>query len=203
MGFVAGRVVVGMAGLLLLAACGDGAAGVAAGAATEPAAERRTVTVLAAASLTDVFDGLEASFEQAEPTADVVFNYGASSDLAQQIVNGAPADVFASANTTQMSVVSDAGLVDGAAELFATNVLTIAVPPGNPAGITAFADLARPEVTEVVCAPQVPCGAAAAAAQEATGVRLSPASEEPDVMPATASAVDGKVLSIRAPARGL
>lgn len=182
MGLVAGRMVAGAAGFLLLAACGDdGADDVAAGPATEPAAQRQTVTVLAAASLTDVFDGLEASFEEAEPQADVVVNYGASSDLAQQIVNGAPADVFASANTTQISVVSDAGLVDGAVELFATNVLTIAVPPGNPAGIAAFADLARPEVTEVVCAPQVPCGAAAAAVQEATGVRLSPASEEPDV----------------------
>lgn len=183
-----GAGVAGVAAALLLAACGSddgggasGAASAAGSAAESAAPERETVTVLAAASLTDVFTELEPVFEEANPTADVKFSFGGSSDLAQQIVNGAPADVFASANTRQMTVVSDAGLVDGEPSLFATNVLTIAVPPGNPAGITSFADLARPEVTEVVCAPQVPCGAATDAVEQATGVALSPASEEPDV----------------------
>jgi molybdate transport system substrate-binding protein len=80
-----------------------------------------------------------------------------------------------------MKTVSDAGLVDGEPTVFATNVLEIVTPPGNPAGIASFADLARPELKVVVCAPQVPCGAAAEKIELATGVSLTPVSEEPDV----------------------
>lgn len=110
------------------------------------------------------------------------FSFAGSSDLPQQIVNGAPADVFASANDTQMKVVADAGKVAGAAQSFVTNVLTIVVPPGNPKNIRSLADLAKPGVTEVVCAPQVPCGAAATKIEKATKIELSPASEEQDVL---------------------
>jgi len=140
------------------------------------------VTVLAAASLTDVFTALKPQFEAANPTADLRFSFAGSSDLAQQIVNGAPADVFASANETQMKVVSDAGKVAGPAQPFVTNVLTIVVPPGNPKNIQSFADLSKPGVTEVVCAPQVPCGAATTKIEKATNIELSPASEEQDVL---------------------
>lgn len=162
---------------LALTGCGPGDT-----AQTGPGVqEREPVTVLAAASLTDVFSKLEPAFEAANPTADLRFSFGASSDLATQIVNGAPADVFASANEKQMQIVADAGKVAGESKPFTTNVLTIVVPPGNPKGIQSFADLARPDVTELVCAPQVPCGAATEEIEQATNIELSPASEEPDV----------------------
>jgi molybdate transport system substrate-binding protein len=165
------------AAALLLAGCAGGTADE--GAA--PPTEQRTLTVFAAASLTEVFTQLEPRFEEVSPGVDVVFNFGASSDLAQQIVNGGPADLFAAANTSTMQTVVDAGLVEGEPTVFATNVLQIVTPPGNPAGITSFADLARPDLQVVVCAPQVPCGAAAEKIEQATGVSLSPVSEEPDV----------------------
>jgi molybdate transport system substrate-binding protein len=180
------RVLAVGAAVLVLAGCGGGgtdaasAAGSAAPAA--PAApEARTLTVLAAASLTDVFGGLETAFEAANPGVDVVLGYGASSELAQQVVNGSPADVFASASATTMRTVTDAGLAAGPPEVFARNRLQIVTPPGNPAGIAAFADLTRPDLQVVVCAPQVPCGAAVERIEEATGVALTPVSEEPDV----------------------
>jgi molybdate transport system substrate-binding protein len=166
------------AALLLLAGC---AGGTTDGGSAAPPAEQRTLTVYAAASLTEVFTELEPRFEEVHPGVDVVFNFGASSDLAQQIVNGGPADVFAAANTSTMKTVSDAGLVDGEPTVFATNVLEIVTQPGNPAGIASFADLARPDLTVVVCAPQVPCGAATERIEQATGVTLTPVSEEPDV----------------------
>ncbi len=181
-------VMVALAAGLALAGCGAGDT-----ANTGPSAPARVpVTVLAAASLNDVFTKLKPQFEAANPGADLRFNFGASSDLASQIVNGAPADVFASANEKQMKVVADAGKVAGTAQPFVTNVLTIVVPPGNPKGIQSFADLAKPDVTEVVCAPQVPCGAATKEIEKATKITLSPASEEPDVL-SVLSKVQAKV----------
>ncbi|MGH4024339.1 MAG: molybdate ABC transporter substrate-binding protein [Pseudonocardiaceae bacterium] len=170
-----------VAGGLLLTGCGSNEGSQSGGPESSAAPARVPVTVLAAASLTDVFGQLKPAFEEANPGADLQFSFGGSSDLAQQIVNGAPADVFASANTKQMDVVAKAGLVQGQPTMFATNVLTIVVPPGNPKGIRTFADLARPDVTEVVCAPQVPCGSATEKLEKSAGVQLSPASEEPDV----------------------
>ncbi len=165
----------GAALAMLLAGCGGGTG------AEGGAPEERTLTVFAAASLTEVFTRLEPRFEQANPGVAVRFNFGASSDLAQQIVNGGPADLFAAANTSTMTTVADAGLVDGGPTVFATNVLEIVTPPGNPAGITSFADLARSGLKVVVCAPQVPCGSATERIEQVTGVTLSPVSEEPDV----------------------
>lgn len=166
------------AALLVLAGCGGSATG---SAPAGPGPGARTLTVFAAASLTDVFTELEARFEAAEPGVDVVLNYGASSDLAQQLVNGGPADVFASASTATMTTVADAGLLDGEPTVFARNRLEIVTAPGNPEGITGFADLARPDLQVVVCAPQVPCGAAVEKIETATGTTLTPVSEEPDV----------------------
>ncbi len=163
--------------VLLLAGC----AGEAGDGRSAPPVEQRTLTVFAAASLTEVFTELEQRFEEVHPGVDVVFNFGASSDLAQQIVNGGPADLFAAANTATMQTVVDAGLVEGEPTVFATNVLQIVTAPGNPKGITSFADLARPDLQVVVCAPQVPCGAAVEKIEQAAGVTLSPVSEEPDV----------------------
>ncbi len=178
------RVLAVGAAVLVLAGCGGGGgtdAAAAAGSAAPAAPEARTLTVLAAASLTDVFDELGTAFEAANPGVDVVLSYGASSELAQQVVNGSPADVFASASGTTMRTVTDAGLTAGPPEVFARNRLQIVTPPGNPAGIAAFADLTRPDLQVVVCAPQVPCGAAVERIEEATGVALTPVSEEPDV----------------------
>jgi molybdate transport system substrate-binding protein len=169
-----------LAAVLALAGCG-----------ADPADGTRTLTVSAAASLTDVFGELERRFQAAHPGVDVVLNLGSSSELASQIANGAPADVFASASTVQMDELVASGLVDGAPEVFATNVLQIAVAPGNPAGVQGFADLARPGLAVVVCAAQVPCGAAAQRLQAVTGVTLAPVSEEPDVRSVLAKVTSG------------
>lgn len=164
---------------LLLAGCGGGAAAPESAAPAAP--EERTLTVFAASSLTDVFAELETQFEAANPGVDVVVNPGASSDLAQQIANGGPADVFASASDATMKTVTDAGLLDGEPAIFAKNQLQIVTAPGNPEGITGFADLADPDLQVVVCAPQVPCGAAAEKIETATGTALTPVSEEENV----------------------
>jgi molybdate transport system substrate-binding protein len=137
--------------------------------------------VFAAASLKAPFTKLAATFEEGHPGTKVALSFAGSSDLVTQISQGAPADVFASADTKNMTKLADAGLLDGAAANFATNVLAIAVPPANPASIASFADLARPGVRVVVCAAQVPCGAATAAVAKATGVTLKPVSEESSV----------------------
>ena len=166
-------------GALLLAGCGGG--GQSGGTAPSAAAEGKTLTVLAAASLTETFNGLEKQFETDHPGVDVKLSYSGSSDLAQQIVNGSPADVFAAASDATMKTVTDAGLTAAAPKVFATNVLQIATAPGNPKGIASFDDLAKPDLKVVVCAPQVPCGAAADKIEKATGVTLKPVSEEADV----------------------
>lgn len=139
-----------------------------------------TVTVFAAASLTESFDQLEAAFEAAHPNVDVVLNYGGSSALATQIVEGAPADVFAAASPATMKTVTDAGLAADPTD-FATNVLELAVPAGNPGNVTGLADLANPDLAIVLCAVEVPCGAAAQKVFDATGIVPSVDSYEQDV----------------------
>ena len=161
-----------------------------AGCAAPAGNEGRTVTVFAAASLKAPFTALAEQFEAANPGTTVTFSFAGSSDLATQISQGAPADVFASADANTMARLSGAGLVEGSPRDFASNVLTIAVPPGNPASVASFADLARPGVRTVICAAQVPCGAAAKAVGQDTGVTLTPVSEESSV-----TDVLGKVIS--------
>ena len=139
-----------------------------------------TVTVFAAASLTESFAEIEAAFEAAHPNVDVVLNFGGSSGLATQIVEGAPADVFAAASPSTMDTVVDAGLAMAPVN-FATNVLELVVPAGNPGGVTSLADLANPDLTVALCAVEVPCGAAAAKALEAAGVVASVDTYEQDV----------------------
>lgn len=155
---------------LLLAGCGSGAGD-----------GERVLTVFAAASLTEPFEKLADRFEADNPGVRVELVLSGSSGLARQLTEGAPSDVFASADKNNMEKVAGAGLADGAPHVFATNELTIAVEPGNPLKIKGLADLARTEPTVVVCAPEVPCGAAARAAAWLAGVRLAPDSEEPDV----------------------
>jgi molybdate transport system substrate-binding protein len=139
------------------------------------------LVVFAAASLTDVFGQLGEKLHAEHPGVEVSFNFGPSSGLATQINQGAPADVFASANEKQMTVVTDAGKADGASTPFAENVLVIAVPAGNPAGITGLADFANPDRTLATCAPEVPCGAAADAVFKAAGITPSIDTLEEDV----------------------
>lgn len=140
-----------------------------------------TLTVFAAASLKAPFTALAKDFEASHPGTKVALSFAGSADLATQLDQGAPADVFASADVKNMNKVAGAGLVDGTPANFASNVLEIAVPPSNPAKIGSFADLARPGVKVVMCAAQVPCGAAAKSIEGKSGVRLTPVSEESSV----------------------
>lgn len=142
------------------------------------AAEAPGLTVFAAASLKSTFTELGTRFENDHPGTTVAFSFAGSSDLVAQLAQGAPADVFASADTANMIKAADAGVVAGSPVDFATNTLTIVTPPGNPKGIASFADLAEPGTQVVVCAPQVPCGSATEKVERAAGVELSPVSEE-------------------------
>lgn len=171
-------------GILLAAAVTVGLGGCAAGG-TEPTSASDgidgPITVYAAASLTATFTELAEQFEAAHPGTTVALNFAGSAALATQIIEGAPADVFASADLKNMATLTDEGLVEGMPVDFATNMLEIAVPSTNPARIKTFADLAEPGVKLVVCAPEVPCGAAAVTVADASGVTLSPVSEESSV----------------------
>lgn len=149
-----------------------------------------TLTVFAAASLKGSFTEIGDAFEQANPGVTVTFNFAGSSDLVAQIQQGAPADAFASADTKNMDKAVADDLVEGTPTEFATNTLQIATPPGNPAGVDSLDDLAKPDVTVVLCAPEVPCGAAAAGVEKAAGIDITPVSEEQSV-----TDVLGKVIS--------
>lgn len=163
------------------AGCGAGSSGAAPASSGAPAAHTGTLTVLAAASLTEAFGTLKTEFEQAHPGVTVKFNFAGSSTLAQQIVNGAPADVFASADDKNMAKVAGPKLVAAPPQPFAGNVLEIAVAPGNPKHITGLSDLTKPGVTLVTCAAAVPCGSATKQVEQSSGVTLKPVSEETDV----------------------
>ncbi|MEO5920984.1 MAG: molybdate ABC transporter substrate-binding protein [Pseudolysinimonas sp.] len=139
-----------------------------------------TITVFAAASLTEVFGVLETKFEERHPSADVVLSFGGSGSLATQIVEGAPADVFAAASEAPMATVTDAGDAADSA-VFTTNTLEIAVPAGNPAGVEGLADLADPALAIALCDPSVPCGAATETLMHLAGLLPSPDTLEQDV----------------------
>jgi molybdate transport system substrate-binding protein len=177
-----------LAGLLTLAlmtGCGSGSesssgssspAGTSAGSG--PTGK---LMVFAAASLKGTFTEIREQFKTDNPGADVEFNFAGSSDLVTQLTQGAPADVFASADTKNMDKAKAANLLSGDPVNFASNTLTIVVAPGNPKQIKSFADLAKPGATVVVCAPQVPCGSATTKIEDSTGVKLTPVSEESSV----------------------
>jgi len=151
-----------------------------------------SITVFAAASLKRTFTELGTEFEEEHPGATVSFSFAGSSDLVAQIQQGAPADVFASADPTNMARANGDGLVAGSPQDFATNTLQIAVPPGNPARVASFADLAKPGVKVVVCAPAVPCGSATAKVETTTGVDLRPVSEEQSVTDVLGKVIAGE-----------
>lgn len=139
------------------------------------------VLVSAAASLTDAFGELESAFETAHPGFDVVVNLGSSSSLREQILEGAPVDVFASANTSNMDQVVAGGEAAGEPATFARNHLQIAVPAGNPAGITGLHDLANEELLIGLCAEKVPCGDFGRQALANADVIAAIDTNEPDV----------------------
>lgn len=168
---------------LPLAACGSDDSS----AADDPT----VLTVYAAASLTASFEQIVDDFEADREGVEVELSFGGSSDLVTQITEGAQADVFASAATGNMDDLVDADLVDGEPQDFATNVLEIAVPLGNPAGVTSLQDLAG-DLNLVVCAPDVPCGAAAQGVAEVAGITLSPVSEEQSVTDVLAKVTSGE-----------
>lgn len=138
-----------------------------------------TLLVFAAASLQKPFTEISRLFTEANPGTRVEVVFAGSADLLTQLTQGAEADVYASADTPTMDRAAAAGLLGGAPAALASNTLTIAVAPGNPKAIKSFQDLRA--VSVVICAPQVPCGAALPRLQRETGVDLAPVSEESSV----------------------
>lgn len=168
-----------------LASCATGAQG---RLADPPAAGARSgsdltgdLLVFAAGSLTEAFEELGGAFRHVHPDVDVMFSFAGSQVLARQIAHGAPADVFAAAAPAQTDWLVDRGVVAGEPRVLASNRLAIVVAAGNPLGIRTLADLARPDVTFVMAAEEVPAGHYARAVLRAADVEVSPASLEIDV----------------------
>jgi len=166
--------------LLPLAGCGAGQ--------DEGGEDKAELTVLAASSLTDAYQELGTSFEE-ENDADVSFSFGSSTDLAAQAADGAPGDVLATADETSMKLAEDAG-VTGEVTDFATNVMVMVAPAGNPAGIESLDDLAG--TTWVRCADEVPCGRVARAVLEDNDITAQPASLEEDVRSTLDKVISGE-----------
>ena len=138
-----------------LSACGDPSSA----ADSSTSLPKATLNVFAAASLTNAFNDIGKQFHTAHPNVTVIYNYAGSQQLAQQINQGAPADVFASANQTQMNVVIQGGEVDSASsKVFVHNLLVVIFPKSNPGQITKLQDLSKPGLKIVLAAASVPAG---------------------------------------------
>lgn len=168
---------------LVLAECGGGEA-------SEGPAE---VTVLAAASLAEPFEDLAAEIEADHPDLTVKYSFGPSSGLVEQVINGAPADVLATADELTMGDAADAGAVNGEPQLFARNTLVLVTPPDNPGVVSGLADLERKELRIALCEPQVPCGHAAAELLKRANVVAEPDTLATDVKDATSLVTLGEV----------
>ena len=171
-----------------LAACGGSASNSSTGAASGAASASASsgdgkatgkVTVLAAASLQGAFEEIEKTVEKDNPGLDVTFDFQGSQDLVSSLAGGNSADVLATANNSTMKTAAEQKLVGDQTE-FATNVLTLIVPKGNPKKITGL-DSSLDGANLVICAPEVPCGEATQKLSSALGVTLNPASEEQKV----------------------
>jgi molybdate transport system substrate-binding protein len=163
----------------------------AAGASASPSLSG-SVTVFAAASLTESFNTIGEQFQAAHPGVKVTFSFAASSALATQIADGAPADVFASASGKNMDQVVAGG--DAAnPTTFAKNEMEIAVPPANPGNVAAVSDLAKPEVKVALCQPQVPCGTVAEQVFTNAKIAVKPVTLEPDVKSVLSKVTLGEV----------
>jgi molybdate transport system substrate-binding protein len=154
--------------VLVLAGCGSGGT-------------QKTLNVFAAASLNKTFTAIGKQFETDNPEWKVKFTFAGSSDLVTQLTQGAKADVFASADTKNMDKLAQGGLLAGNPINFASNTLLIVAAPGNPKQVASFADLTKPGLKVVVCAPQVPCGSATEKVEKAMHVTLNPVSQENSV----------------------
>ncbi|WP_449282084.1 molybdate ABC transporter substrate-binding protein [Leucobacter sp.] len=182
----AAAVVLGAAALLLLGCSPQADPAPAEGDSPVGDELQGELSVYAAASLQPAFEQLAAAFTEQHPEVTFSQTFDGSSVLATQIMSGAGADVFASADEANMQKVVDADLIDGEPVVFATSELVIAVAPGNPLGIETLADLAKPSAdgtapVVVVCGAEVPCGTASNTLLDRDGVELTPASEEQNV----------------------
>ncbi len=157
--------------LLLVAGCGGGTTGEGSS----------TLTVLAASSLSETFGALEDIYEEERTAVDVRISYDSSATLAGQAVEGAPADVLATADEVTMRTATDGGVTATEPEPFATNTLVLVVPAGNPAGIETFADLENDDISYVTCAESAPCGVLAKTLLDANQIEAAPKSFEVDV----------------------
>jgi molybdate transport system substrate-binding protein len=160
------------------AGCSSSGSGSSSGAGASPSGG--TITVFAAASLTETFTQLGKQFEAAHPGDTVKFSFGPSSGLAEQITSGAPADVFASAAPANMDQVVTAGDASSP-QNFAKNVMEVATPPNNPGKVSSVNDLAKKSVKVALCQPQVPCGVVAAEVFKNAGITVKPVTLQPDV----------------------
>ncbi len=190
-----GLLAASVAATTLLAGCGstnDTSSSSSSTAASSSEQLSGEINVLAAASLTDSFQTLGKQFQEAHPGTTVTFSFGASSTLATQISQGAPADVFASASVKNMDSVVAAG--DAAdPKNFAKNVMEIAVPVANPGKITQLSDLAKPGVKVALCQAEVPCGTVAKKVFENAKLTVKPVTEEADVKATLAKVTLGEV----------
>ncbi len=164
---------------VFLAACGSG--GGTGSSSPSSTALSGYISVFAASSLTASFNALGTSFHRANPGVGVNFNYAGTPTLVTQIEQGAPADVFASADTANMDKMTADGYVAGTPQVFAHNQLEIVVAPGNPKGITGLADLAKPGLIYITEGPTVPAGKYALQALATAGVKVTPKSLETSV----------------------
>jgi molybdate transport system substrate-binding protein len=177
------RTVAALTALAVLSACAP---------TTTPATTRVTeLVVYAASSLSDTYTTLGKAFDDAHPGFTVKFSFDGSSTLVDQLTQGAPADVFASADRPTMDKATSANLISGTPRLFATNTLTIIVPKGNPAGITGL-DASLDGKKLVVCADGVPCGSATTKLAKLLGVTLKPVSQETKVTDVRAKVESGQ-----------
>jgi molybdate transport system substrate-binding protein len=177
------RTLVAAMGLTFVSAC--------ASPATTPTSTKTELVVYAASSLSDTYTALGTSFEAAHPGVTVKFSFDGSSTLVDQLKQGAPADAFASADRPNMDKATTANLMAGTPRLFATNILTIIVPKGNPAGITGL-DSSLDGKKLVVCADGVPCGTATSKLATLLGVTLKPVSQETKVTDVRAKVESGQ-----------
>ncbi len=178
------RPVVGLVATMLLSGA------VACGSPSSSPTPPTTITVFAAASLEQSFTAIARDFQAQHPTVTVTFSWAGSQTLVEQLANGAPADVLATASTSTMDKAVQAGSVTDPQE-FTTNRLALITPAGNPAQITGL-DSSLAGKNLVICAPAVPCGSATATLASRLGVTLTPKSEEQSVTDVKNKVISGQ-----------
>jgi molybdate transport system substrate-binding protein len=157
--------------VLLISACGGSGGD----------SSNKKITVLAPSSLTEAFGELAKKFEASHNGTTVTISFAGSSALVTQVIEGAPADVIATADESSLARLTEKSLLDGTPVVFARNRLVILVAKGNPKAVTSLADLANPKLAVVVAAPQVPAGKYAAEALAKAGVKVTAKSQEENV----------------------